>query len=263
SSSIREQAIYLFTLTLLNDSHNSGYAAKTVAGNLSGDRWLSTQETAWSLLALLPYYNGKESGKAEYKITANNKQTSGSMTKQTVIENLAASDESVQTAEIKNTGKKTLYGVLTAKGTSVPGTEQARNDGLSLSVSYLDSNGSTVYPGSLKQGDDFKIHVRILNTSGKKVENIAFTLPIPTGWEISNDRIGGGSSNSAPFSYQDFKDDAVYTYFDLNDGNKMELVFYATVAYDGSFYVPAVHAEAMYDDAIGAIVPGIYVSQKK
>ncbi|MBP5696452.1 MAG: alpha-2-macroglobulin [Treponema sp.] len=263
SSSIREQAIYLFTLTLLNDSHNSGYAAKTVAGNLSGDRWLSTQETAWSLLALLPYYNGKESGKAEYKITANNKQTSGSMTKQTVIENLAASDESVQTAEIKNTGKKTLYGVLTAKGTSVPGTEQARNDGLSLSVSYLDANGSTVYPGSLKQGDDFKIHVRILNTSGKKVENIAFTLPIPTGWEISNDRIGGGSSNSAPFSYQDFKDDAVYTYFDLNDGNKMELVFYATVAYDGSFYVPAVHAEAMYDDAIGAIVPGIYVSQKK
>ena len=186
------------------------------------------------------------------------------MTKQTVIETLAASDESTQTAEIKNTGRKTLYGVLTAKGTSVPGTETAKNDGLSLIVSYVDSNGSTVYPGSLKHGDDFKINVRVTNTSGKTVENIALTVPLPTAWEINNDRIGGGeSSSSTSFSYQDFKDEAVYTYFNLSSGSRIDLTFYATVAYDGSFYIPAVHAEAMYDDSIGAIIPGIYVEQKK
>ncbi|MBQ1671171.1 MAG: alpha-2-macroglobulin [Treponema sp.] len=264
SSSIREQAIYLFTLNLIKDNRTASHAAKTVAENLSSDRWLSTQETAWSLLSLLPYYTGQESGKAEYKITANNKQTSGSMTKQTVIETLAASDESTQTAEIKNTGRKTLYGVLTAKGTSVPGTETAKNDGLSLIVSYVDSNGSTVYPGSLKHGDDFKINVRVTNTSGKTVENIALTVPLPTAWEINNDRIGGGeSSSSTSFSYQDFKDEAVYTYFNLSSGSRIDLTFYATVAYDGSFYIPAVHAEAMYDDSIGAIIPGIYVEQKK
>jgi len=264
SSSIREQAIYLFTLNLMQDKRNASSAAKTVSEHLTGDRWLSTQETAWSLLSLLPYYNGKDSGKTEYKIISNNKQTTGSMANQTVIEILSASEENVQTAEIKNTGKKTLYGVLTAKGTSVPGTEAVRNEGLSLIVSYFDSSDNQVYPGTLKHGDDFKIKVRVLNNSGKKVENIALTIPIPTCWEISNDRIGDGhSTNSTAFSYQDFKDEAVYTYFDLNDGNKKELTFYGTVAYDGNFYIPAVHAEAMYDDSIGAITPGIYVESRK
>ena len=91
----------------------------------------------------------------------------------------------------------------------------------------------------------------------KKIENIALTFPIPTCWEISNDRIALDSSDgSDSFAYQDIRDDVVYTYFDLARRDSVTYKFYATVAYKGEYFIPAIHAQAMYDNSIRAVVPG-------
>ena len=61
ASSIREKALYLFTMSQINDqsklaSASVDYLAKEIADILASDRWLNTQETSWSLFSLLPYY---------------------------------------------------------------------------------------------------------------------------------------------------------------------------------------------------------------
>ena len=145
---------------------------------------------------------------------------------------------------------------------SRPGTEKAQADGLYLTVSYKDSNGNTVTPKNLRQGDSFKITVRVYNTSGKDLENLALTIPVPTCWEMANDRIADDTEASHHnYRYMDIKDDAVYTYFDLKNKNSVVFDYEATVAYKGNYFVPAIHAEAMYDNDISAIVPGTYVVQ--
>ncbi len=265
SSSIREQALYLFTCRLCDKENEADKTAKALAETLSSDKWLSTQETAWSLLSLLPYYKDNEkSKKIDYVVESAGKERQGTLDTLSKIEELSPSNQRAQTVRISNKSSASLYGLLTSSGMSVPGTEVSRNDGLEVHVKYKDSKGNTINPSSLKKGDSFVVDVSVENTFGKKIENIALTLPFATCWEFNNDRIADTSqSYSSSYSYQDIRDEAIYTYFDLAASDTLHLSFPMTVAYSGSYYIPAVHAEAMYDNSYGSIVPGIHIEKKQ
>ena len=260
-SSTRVQALYLMVCTLLQDEVKAAKAAREVSGILSSDDWCSTQETAWLLFSLLPYYKNREAASCSYAVTANGTARQGQLKNASIIETLPAGTEKTQTVEITNTGKAPLYGVLTAEGMSVPGTEQRQTENIDLDVSYFDSDGHMISPADLKVGDSFVIKILVANQTSKKIENVALTFPIPTCWEISNDRIALDSNGgSDAFDYQDIRDDAVYTYFALPHRDSVVYRFHATVAYKGEYFIPAVHAQAMYDNAIRAVVPGRFVS---
>jgi hypothetical protein len=47
------------------------------------------------------------------------------------------------------------------------------------------------------------------------------------------------------------------TYFDLNRGEAKTVTFRVNKTYGGNYFRPAVHAYAMYDESIRALVPGI------
>jgi len=91
---------------------------------------------------------------------------------------------------------------------------------------------------------------------------MALTLPVPTGFEFTNERLASGSEVKG-CSYQDIRDDAIYTYFDLARGESVTFSFDATLAYEGDYVIPAIHAEAMYDNDISAIFPGIRKTMAK
>ena len=59
--------------------------------------------------------------------------------------------------------------------------------------------------------------------------------------------------NVAGVNYQDFRDDCVYSYIDvLPPGSSIEIKLNLYAAYAGSFMLPAVSCEAMYDPLIKA-----------
>ena len=260
-SSTRVQALYLMVCTLLHDELKAAKAAREVAAVLSSDDWCSTQETAWLLFSLLPYYKNREAASCSYAVAANGTARQGQLKNASIIETLPAGRENQQTIEVTNTGKAILYGVLIAEGMSIPGTEQRQNENIVLDVWYTDSDGDRISPADLKVGDSFVITLRVDNRMSKKIENIALTFPIPTCWEISNDRIALDSSHgSDSFAYQDIRDDVVYTYFDLPRNDSVTYKLYATVAYKGDYFIPAIHTQAMYDNSIRAVYPGLKVS---
>jgi uncharacterized protein YfaS (alpha-2-macroglobulin family) len=155
-----------------------------------------------------------------------------------------------------NRSDSPVYVRFTARGLPVEGKEPALSEGLSLVVEYRDSNNRIIDPTALKLGDDMEIAVRIRNTFSTSVEEVALIVPISSSWEIVNTRIGEGTSSSQ-FRYQDIRDDRVMTYFNLNRGEERTIRFRVNKAYEGTFFRPAIHAYAMYDESIRALIPGI------
>jgi uncharacterized protein YfaS (alpha-2-macroglobulin family) len=68
-----------------------------------------------------------------------------------------------------------------------------------------------------------------------------------------------GFSYPAGITYQDFRDDRVYSFFDLGAGESVSVPVTLTATYPGRFYLPAVSCSAMYDASVSAVVPGRWV----
>jgi len=259
-SDIRDKAMILETLILIGAQEDVGRTKslfEEITKALADDAWLSTQETAYALIAISPYMQNN-SGEGEIKVEYTAAGRSG---------NVAFNDSSAEFNFGNVSGTTTnftavnrsafpVYVRYTAKGLPAEGAEPALSEGLTLFVEYRDSNGKAIQPAALKLGDDMEIAVRVRNSFASPVEEIALIVPVPASWEIVNTRIGSGSSSQG-IRYQDIRDDRVMAYFNLNRNEERTLRFTVNKAYEGSFFRPAIHAYAMYDESIRALIPGV------
>ncbi len=62
------------------------------------------------------------------------------------------------------------------------------------------------------------------------------------------------------YTYQDIRDDRVNTFFDLSRGQRKTFKVMLNAAYVGTFYLPGVYCEAMYDNTVSALRKGREVS---
>jgi uncharacterized protein YfaS (alpha-2-macroglobulin family) len=164
--------------------------------------------------------------------------------------------------KIENTGNHKLYPRVIAEGYPPLGNEKSGRNGMKLTVKYVDLENNRIDPGTLEQGTDFIAEVRIKNTGKSGVyEEVALTHIIPSGWEIHNVRMDPetGSKNS-DFEYQDIRDDRVYTYFDIKQGEAKTFRVLLNSSYLGKFYLPMITVETMYDALINARVRGRWIT---
>ena len=259
-STLRDKAMILETLLLLNSQEEIGRTKQLfeeITNTLSQDTWLSTQETAYALIAIVPYMSGNSgSGTMTLDYSVSGKTGNISFTAPVAersFENVTGTSAALS---VTNRSSSPVYVRYTAKGLPVEGKEPALSEGLSLAVEYRDANRVLITPENLKLGEDMEISVRVRNTFSQSVEEAALIIPIPASWEIVNTRLGG-SASSSNFRYQDIRDDRVMTYFDLNRGEERTITFRVNKAYEGSFFRPAIHVYAMYDESIRALIPGV------
>jgi uncharacterized protein YfaS (alpha-2-macroglobulin family) len=100
--------------------------------------------------------------------------------------------------------------------------------------------------------------VKVTNSTFNKVDNIALTQMVPSGWEIRNTRLFESEYGikEGAFDYRDIKDDRVNTYFALNRGETKTFLLILNAAYKGDFYQPSVWCEAMYTPDCYSWYPG-------
>ncbi|MDR0452659.1 MAG: alpha-2-macroglobulin [Treponema sp.] len=260
-SALRDKAMILETLALLGDYTRARPLLEEISASLSSESWLSTQETAYSLIAAAPFVQGvagKEPIRVEYNL--------GAAPESAVFQSASArftlavppqiAPGSTIPFRVANLSEVPVYARISATGLPREGAETAMSRGLSLDVEYRDIRGESIDPGGLNPGDDMEIRVSVRNTGMQPVPEVALVHPLPASWEIINYRLAGGGS-SMTYDYQDIRDDRVMTYFDLERGGQKTVVFRVNLAYRGAFYRPAIHAYAMYDESIRAIVPGV------
>lgn len=264
-SELRDEAMVLETLTLMGKHSLAAQLLPTIAAKLSQDSWYSTQTTAYSLIAIAKFCGKNPSGaKIIARATVGAKPidiNSSSYILQLPVQFKNGSASIL----INNKGSNTLYVRVISKGQPLAGDNlKVKNNPaiLEMSVNYLSQNGSAVDVSKLVQGTDLVAKVVIRNP-GKRgaYTQMALTQIFPSGWEILNARMlgGEGAFKSSFSTYQDIRDDRVYTYFDLNERQAVTYYIQLNASYLGRFFLPGTYTSAMYDNTISAGVNGRWV----
>jgi len=165
---------------------------------------------------------------------------------------------------IKNNQKSTLYVKLVYSGKLPVGQEMAEQRGLTADILFKDRGGKAINPSVIAQGTEFVAEVTVTNLQGEHVDNVALSQIIPSGWEIVNTRFtdfGEFADNKVDFT--DIRDDRTNFYFSLRSNESKTFRILLNASYPGSYYLPGVQAEAMYDNSFLARTKGQWVKVVK
>ncbi len=261
-SDIRDRAIILQTLTLLDKQTEAFTLVKEISEVLSSKQWLSTQTIAYSLVSISNYYKKHKPNQGiKFAYTINGKTETRTSNSGIFKVDIDLNSLNEQTIKFENKANGTLYARLILEGVPELGTVQAESNNLQVSVIYKLANGTIIQPDQITQGTDFVAEVKVTNPSSYNYKEMALAQIFPSGWEVLNARIFnfGNLGQSSPYTYQDIRDDRVYTHFDINKGVTKTFRVLLNASYVGDFYMPGIFAEAMYDGAINARTSGKWI----
>ncbi|MEM7180672.1 MAG: MG2 domain-containing protein [Spirochaetota bacterium] len=262
-SNTRDDAIILQALTALKEERRAKELAVKLSKAMAGERWYSTQTTAYTLLSLAKFVEMFESAdglKVKLKIAGSNQTiTSSKPVYRKEIKNLSLQGLKLYLQNPNDKGS--LFINLTSRGVPAPGKEMEKSNGLLLDVVYKDRKGKPFSPTQLKHGQDLFVELAIRNTSNSAYKNLALSHILPSGWQIHNQRLAGGRG-PAGVDYQDIRDDRVLSYFDLAPGAIQRIKIHTNASFKGRYYLPAIQVEAMYDASIHSVRKGRWIEIK-
>ena len=263
-SDIRDRAMIVETLILLNDFDKAMPLLQLLSQRLSSTMWMSTQELSFSLLAFSKFAEAnKTSEGVDANIAIHNQSSKRHSTNMSILQHaFEPVQRGTAKVEVKNNGEGMLYARLITHGIPVGGEEIAQSNNLQVDISYYLMGGQKIDPESLTQGTDFYADIRVYNPGIKgNLEQLILSYVVPSGWEIRTSRLDEGQAArpSSPFEYQDIRDDRVYTYFSLPQGQAKNFRILLNAAYQGKYYMPGISCEAMYDNTINARQKGHWV----
>jgi uncharacterized protein YfaS (alpha-2-macroglobulin family) len=260
-SSSRDYAMICDALVLINRRTDAFAIVRKLSSELNGSKWMSTQTTAYSLMAISRYAETEKSDKSlelEYKYSGKSGNVNS---RKTFWKSDLGSLSNDLKMDFVNKSKNVIFVQVTSTGIPAAGNEVAAQNKLKIECLYLADKA--IDPEKIIQGSDFIAQVKVTNISAlnEDVTNIALTQIFPSGWEIMNTRLFG--IDGASSDYCDIRDDRVYTYFKLSAGESKVFKVRLNAAYTGRFYMPAIKAEAMYDGSINANSVGKWVEVVK
>jgi len=264
-SETRDLAMVIETMLLMNERESATPLTQKLVQQINSNKWMSTQTTAYSLLALSRYTKQQKtktvSTKVEYKI--NNAEIKKiNFTKPLYSEVLDIENTPNGHIQLENLTNKEIFAQLILNGQPLNDTITTRSSSqLIMKVEFLTLENIPIDITSLHQGTDFKAIVTLSNPGAFPITNLALTQIFPSGWEIRNSRMEQSAQIheiNQP-DYRDVRDDRVLSYLDLRRGETKKLVVLLHASYSGEFFLPSVNCEAMYDHNIYARIPGMWI----
>ncbi|GMN11188.1 MG2 domain-containing protein [Croceitalea sp. MTPC9] len=257
-SVFRNRAMALETMVILGDDQQRDLAI-SLAKNLSSQRWYSTQETSYALLAMAKMVS-KNGGKSiDITFTNNGKETTVKTDRAIAQRTLAISSKEGKLS-IKNNQNNVIYATLTQSGKLPVGQELAQQQKLNISVKYQDAAGKTINVTELRQGTELQAKVTVFNSTNDGIENLALSQIVPSGWEIVNTSyVNGNDANSSKADYIDTRDDRTNFYFGLGAKKSKTFTVKLNASFLGDYYLPSAQVEAMYDNTYYARNKGQWI----
>ncbi|MDG1477510.1 MAG: alpha-2-macroglobulin family protein [Vicingaceae bacterium] len=260
----RDQAMILETMVLMKKKSEAFTILKELSEKMTSQRWMSTQTTAYCLLAAAKFIGADDAtSEIEYALTINGKTENVSSDEKPIMKHAVQVNGITNgTISLKNKGETPLFINLVLTGIPLMGNETLAQNSLNVKVAYLDMDGSKIDPTSLEQGTDFMAEVSIAHPGLRgDYKEMVLDQIFPSGWEIRNirmDEIQTIKIKDKP-RYEDIRDDRVYSFFDLSKYKKRTFRVLLNASYQGRFYLPSVKCGAMYDNTIESLIPGKWV----
>ena len=261
-SGLRDRAMIVQNLVLMGKKSDALPLVKAISDDLSSERWYGTQTTAYSLLALAKFIGvDKTTTSFDYLIAMGiGKERKVSSTTPIYKETFEKFPLKGSKIRLKNPTLTTLYASIISTGIPKSGEEESSSEGIEMYVNYMDMEGNDIDISQVGQGTDFIVEIDISNSGHSDYENVALTQIVPSGWEIHNPRMDiGDLGKDNDIDYQDIRDDRIYTYFDLKRNWSKTFRVLINASYKGSFYLPGISVEAMYDATKHARVAGQWI----
>jgi uncharacterized protein YfaS (alpha-2-macroglobulin family) len=238
----------LETYSALGNTTKAFETAISLSKALSSSEYMSTQTTAYCLMAMSKFA-AKNGGKGlDLTYTCNGKTEKISSLKSFKIQNLSSKSGSNSIA-IKNNKNNTLYVRVIQKGILPVGEELEISGNLSAQTIFKNREGKILNVTFIPQGTELIGEVTITNTTNQRIDNVALTQILPSGFEIINTRFTDfGSFGNNIADYIDIRDDRANYYFSLNAQETKVYKLLINASYLGKYYLPGIQAEAMYDN---------------
>lgn len=247
SSPIRDRALALYTMIEADaDNPQVAVIARQLGEMIRATRWLSTQEKAFSLLAL-----GRLSeNQAGSSVTATIKYD-GKSTDYKGDDLLLALKANSATVSTKGNGK--LFWYFESEGLPVSMKVQETDQILKVRRQLYTRNGQPISGREIRlsANDPVVVGVTISTTDNSMVENVVITDLLPAGLEIENARLTAEREmewikDRGQPDYLDIRDDRV-NFFASASGKPVTFYYTARAVSYGTFVYGPVGAEAMYN----------------
>jgi uncharacterized protein YfaS (alpha-2-macroglobulin family) len=260
----RDQAMILETMVLMGNKSEAFILLKELSKKMTSQRWMSTQTTAYCLLAAAKFIGANDANsEMAYTLTINGQTENVSSDEKPIMKHVVKVDGiATGSVSIKNKGEVPLFMNLVLTGVPLMGEETISQSGLNVTVKYLDVDGYEIDPARIEQGTDFMAEVSITHPGVRAdYKEMVLDQIFPSGWEIRNirmDEIQSIKIKDKP-RYEDIRDDRVYSFFDISKNKKRTFRVLLNASYQGRFYLPSVKCGAMYDNTIESLIPGRWV----
>ncbi|MFM1932113.1 MAG: hypothetical protein RL226_1416, partial [Bacteroidota bacterium] len=223
----------------------------------------NTQETAFMLIGIGSYLKGEPKGSSKYSFDLNGVASGDKTpTKAAAMHNLKISKQAGNKLVVRNNGSSTLYVRLKRSGQPLADEVTAEQNNLSVNVSFTDTEGNSLDPKEIIQGTDIVIKIEASHASRVlgRMNDLALSAIVPSGWEILNDRLlSSAIMKSSSVDFKDIRDDRVSHYFSLNQRETKTFYIRINAAYIGTYYMPGILLEDMYNLENFARTSGMWV----
>lgn len=242
-SALRDKAMILDALVETGNMDKALELSSEVAAGFSANSF-TTQELAWTSRSMSAL--AKAIGVALPDISFYQKEDEISAIKggrSIIQQNL---DFAAGKVHLSNNANASIYAYLTVRQRAgidelVPATYK----GVKVSVKWLTLDGYPIDVRNLKQGTEFRAVITVNELTGvTSSESMALTFTAPSGWEIWNDRLFGGGEEC---EYRDIRDNEMRWYFTLRSGSSRQFSLRLQAAYEGTFHLPEILCEDMYN----------------
>lgn len=221
-----------------------------------GGHWMNTKDDAMALLAL---------GKYAQRVPADQRPYTGLLSLPGGLSRSASNTQEVHwvgtpgeqgAVTVVNDGPGTLY--YSARSEGVPAAPERDSDaGLKIRRSFVNAEGVTIDPASVKQGD-LIIVILTLDTMGRSLNNIAVEELLPAGWEIENPNLATSEAyanlkeKTQWVQYRDLRDDRLILFSGPMSGAN-SFWYAARAVTPGRYVLPPAKAECMYAPEIRSV----------
>jgi alpha-2-macroglobulin len=265
---IRNIALALRVLSLFDDlkSKQDLFYDKLVEMH-DKNPWVSTQTLGWTFTAINQYIGGQVTkSNVQYSLNMRGKtEEFGHIGVRAKTVYLNTSDWGKKMTVV-NTGKTKLYVTINSRYVPTELSMPAESRNVDLSASWFVEGSGRSHTQGFKPGENVVVAVTVKNTSGLPQENLALNVKMPSGLELLNPGLSDlnySGASDASIQFQEYRDDRVYTFFQLRPGESRRFEFRAKAAFEGDFFMPAVVVEHMYNNQIYARTKTDRLSIKK
>ncbi len=249
ASDVRDEAIALNAILEVDPQNPQiGTMARHIAQELKSRTYLSTQERAFSFLALGKIARQANNSNISCTVKVNGKQvaTCDGSTLKLTSKQLGGSN-----VQLAATGTGKMYYFWQAEGISKDGSVKEVDSYIKVRKRFYDRYGHVLSGNTFQQNDLVIVQLTLEKAYNEPIENIVITDMLPAGFEIENPRtkeIPGMDwiKNDNQPTYLDVRDDRINLFVDAYSST--QTYYYAVRAVSpGNYIMGPVMADAMYN----------------